>query len=570
MHSSMLVQSTQIWIDSLNHSKKDITPKIPFDYTALRQGGRCNYIKIGNLIGLNNSTFYPALIPLEGIDAGFVFELNDSNREEINLALQYYALDIISRSESDSFRITVADPKGMGSNFRFMRKFDKHVLTRFAADIDNTKDLLNVEYNKSVQIISECLTHYHSLSEYNTKSGHIYPYRIMIIADFPYGFTESLDKFTTFLENAKQTGLLVLMTYDTSLVNRLQQDKIQKILDLMCHLSEFGDPTNDHYKIKSNQLDLSIYNDKYTIQLDRTDIDQTNILNGIDKLVADSTPIEGKLDGLRIPIGKIRGNTHHLVFGYDTDNYSAMILGQTGSGKSVLLGNIIARGIEKYSPDELRYAIIDCGGGFYEFDDAPHTQLLCRSKDLDDCMKATEVLEKELKERETLFAQVKANNIQEYIKYTGNAMPRIIVIIDEYHVLYSSGKLKYDTYFDTVLIDKIVRIGRKFGMHLITCTQTTSTSGMRGKLMNAVGLRIALKMPVEQSNTFLDLKNRAAADLGKYESVYNTDYGKPSANQIFKVNNIEKPDIENIIALAEKKYAGYLPFQPTLIKQTIA
>ncbi len=58
------------------------------------------YIKVGNLI--SESLNYPALFPLSKIK-GLVFEINDSNREEINLTIENIALQLINQIDNSNF-----------------------------------------------------------------------------------------------------------------------------------------------------------------------------------------------------------------------------------------------------------------------------------------------------------------------------------------------------------------------------------------------------------------------------------------------------------------------------------
>ena len=165
------------------------------------------FLKIGNLIN-SHGFVYPALLPTNNI-SGIAFEINETNREEIHFALQHYIIQLVKRSNDGFINLTIVDTKKMGTNFRLLRKLNKKILSLYVSDEDNQKSVINEHYNKSVTI-NECLAYYSSLSEYNKKSGHIYPFRILAIADFPHGFnSENLKKLNSLLTNAEETGIFI-------------------------------------------------------------------------------------------------------------------------------------------------------------------------------------------------------------------------------------------------------------------------------------------------------------------------------------------------------------------------
>lgn len=104
-----------------------------------------------------------------------------------------------------------------------------------------------------------------------------------------------------------------------------------------------------------------IYNDSHTPKLDRNDINPEKIDYQIkDILQQNKQETNFELtEGLRIPIGKVAGQTQYFTIGHETDNYHGIIGGQPGKGKMVLLNNIITKGIETLAEDELSFILVD-------------------------------------------------------------------------------------------------------------------------------------------------------------------------------------------------------------------
>lgn len=515
--------------------------------------------KIGNLLHPNGMSF-PALIPLKDIK-GLAFELNDTNREEIHLCIQHIALQIIHQLNPKLCKITVIDPKKMGSNFRFIRKLSRANVGELIYDDEGIKKSINNHFDKSISIINECLIHYPHLDAYNEKTGGEQPYRFIFIADFPYGFKDCIDKLNTLIHNNQEAGVFFFMTHDKSIDLGMRQGKVDEILSQLTVLNEYGDPANDLYKIK-NIVNSKFYNENFTLQLDRRDLNPDNLDKIIGERAAFSkSQIKDDLGGgLRIPIGKVAGQTHYFTIGHETDNYHGIIGGQPGKGKTVLLNNIIARGIESYSPDELRFILLDCAGvGFQEFKESNHVQVMRSSSNVEECVEVIKAIEEELNNREALFREAKVAELKDYLKKTGNVMPRILCLIDEFHVLFT-GSSRKGAYVETILVERVIRIGRKFGVHLIVSTQSLG-GGVRRSILDNIPLRIALGMTPDQSAGFLGLKNEEAGNLDRGVAIYNNQNGASRANKTVRVNYIDFETVERIVNSANNNYAEFETFE---------
>lgn len=546
---SHFLNSVQRLLNDINRSLKPLKNTIPFDYTQGVPAAQLPpFLKTGNLISITNNLF-PALLPLNHMK-GIAFSLNDSNREEVHLAIQHYILQILSYLNGYA-TIDVVDIKHMGKNFRSFRRLDKKYLTNFVTDEEGLKNLIDYHYNKSVSVIAESTGGSHNLSEHNAKSEHKLPFRILAIADFPHGF-KNTDKFESLLQNAQETGLLTFLSFSPYC-------PVNLISPLWC-FEEFGEAVNDYYRVlhhekRDNVVDkkiISVFNHYYTFKLDRKDVSIDNINEQINLFAENDSVESDRLGGIRIPIGKRAGQTHSFTLGYESDNFHAIIGGQSGKGKTVLLNNVIAKGIETYTSNELQFIVIDCSGtGFQEFENAPGIQLMCRSSSVETCMEAIRYIEQELLRREALFQEHGVDNLKKYVTKTGKPLPRLICLIDEFHVLYS-GKERDSVYIDNILVSRVIRIGRKFGVHLVVCTQSLG-SGVRRSILDNIPLRIALGMTSDQSTGFLGLGNNAAANLERGVAIYNSQNGNFSSNALVKINYISEEDIKQSIAIAIQK-----------------
>ncbi len=100
-------------------------------------------------------------------------------------------------------------------------------------------------------------------------------------------------------------------------------------------------------------------------------------------------------------------------------------------------------------------------------------------------------------------------------------MPRLIVVIDEFQVLFSDSSIKEKERMEAYLTT-LLKKGRSYGVHLILATQT-----MRGaditSLMAQIANRIALPMDAEDSESILS--DDVSCELVRPEGIFNNNGG---------------------------------------------
>ena len=148
-----------------------------------------------------------------------------------------------------------------------------------------------------------------------------------------------------------------------------------------------------------------------------------------------------------------------------------LICGQTGTGKSVAVLSILFSLMYKCTPKDARFLLLDPKRIEYEmFSDSPFSLTKEPIKDVKHCIKSLEWAEKEMMRRMDVLSNYGVKDIEEFQeKYDGlEDMPRIFIFIDEL------ADLVYD-YEDeekvTKHINRIARLARATGIHMIVCTQ---------------------------------------------------------------------------------------------------
>ncbi|SEG99425.1 DNA segregation ATPase FtsK/SpoIIIE, S-DNA-T family [Nonomuraea solani] len=184
------------------------------------------------------------------------------------------------------------------------------------------------------------------------------------------------------------------------------------------------------------------------------------------------------------------------------DGPHGLIAGTTGAGKSELLQTLICSLAVANRPDQLTFVLIDYKGGaaFKECVRLPHTVGMVSDLDGHLTQRALDSLAAEIRRRERLLLAAGAKDIDDY---TGPALPRLVLIIDEFAALVAELPD-----FVTGLVD-IARRGRSLGIHLILATQRPA-GVVTADIQANTSLRIALRVtePAESADV-IDLPDAA-------------------------------------------------------------
>lgn len=182
----------------------------------------------------------------------------------------------------------------------------------------------------------------------------------------------------------------------------------------------------------------------------------------------------------KIFIGDINKLTHLLI------------AGSTGSGKSVCLNSILASILYKYSPEDVRFILVDPKRvELSVYNGIPHLLIPEAIKEPDQAIAALKWLDREMVRRLELFEEVGSRNLYGYNRKVDpeNKLPRIILVIDEFaDIMVQSQKIGSEM---EDLISRIARMARAVGIHMILATQRPSAEYITGSIKVNIPSRIA-------------------------------------------------------------------------------
>lgn len=253
-------------------------------------------------------------------------------------------------------------------------------------------------------------------------------------------------------------------------------------------------------------------------------------------------------DRLEFAIGVSGLETVEITLGDDRDQrHNILITGAVGQGKSNLLKVIVHSLAQRYSPEELELYLLDFKEGVTLYplaatpgspDFLPHARVLGLESDRDFGLAVLRQIEAEFTRRAKLFRPY-GDSIASYrAAVPGAAMPRIVLVIDEFHMLFEPNDKTAEA--AAQLLEGIARRGRSYGVHLVLASQTISGISAlmtrEGGIFAQFPLRLALKNAVQESFAVLGQGNDAAARLRtRGEAVLNSDYGQIDSNRLVTI-----------------------------------
>lgn len=192
-----------------------------------------------------------------------------------------------------------------------------------------------------------------------------------------------------------------------------------------------------------------------------------------------------------------------------------LIAGITGSGKSVLMQNLILSIAATRDPSEAHLYLIDpkFGVDYRPLDELPHVEVGSGTI-IDDPHAAVTTLEglvDEMNRRYELFKAARVPNVQAYRKATGQPLPILWIIHDEF-----ADWMQTDEYRDSVpnIVGRLSVKARAAGIFLLFAAQRPDKDVMPMQLRSQLGNRLILKVDnAATAEIAMGVKNSGAERL---------------------------------------------------------
>jgi energy-coupling factor transporter ATP-binding protein EcfA2 len=458
-------------------------------------------------------------------------------------------------------RFTIVDPVGLGKSFApFMHLADyDELLVNYRIWTEPPQiDQKLADLTEHIEnVIQKYLrSEFETIEAYNEQAGQIAePYRILVVANFPTNFTEnSARRLLSVFQSGPRCGVYALVTVDA-----------QQRLPTSCLLDDF----QRHAVVVEWQDGRFVWQ---TGQFARWPLTPDApppqdrflaIMNVVGELAKDANRVEvpfevitppqdqwwtsASREGIRVPLGPCGATKLQcLDLGRGTSQH-VLIAGKTGSGKSSLLHALITNLALNYSPDEVEVYLIDFKKGVefkkYATHTLAHARVVAIESEREFGLSVMQRLDAELRYRGESFRAVGVQDIETYRNSAPDRpMPRILLIVDEFQEFFvEDDKVAQEA---SLLLDRLVRQGRAFGIHVILGSQTLAGAySLARSTVGQMAVRIALQCSDADAHLILSEENSAARLLTRPgEAIYNDANGLVEGNQPFQVAWISESD----------------------------
>ncbi|GAA7792435.1 hypothetical protein HpBT0238_03200 [Helicobacter pylori] len=269
-------------------------------------------------------------------------------------------------------------------------------------------------------------------------------------------------------------------------------------------------------------------------------------------------------------------NHKEVLFEIGNAQNHTLICGRSGSWKSNFLHVLIQNLAFYYDPDEVQLFLLDYKEGveFNAYTDPilEHARLVSVASSVPYGITFLKWLCDEMEKRSELFKQFKVKDLSDYRKH--EKMPRLIVVIDEFQVLFSDkSKGSVERSLNTLL-----KKGRSYGVHLVLATQTMRGGEIDSSFKAQIANRIALPMDAEDSNSILNNDDAACELKPPSEGIFNNNGGHqkyhtkmsiPKAPDDFKpfIKKIHRDFNQKLAPIEHKIYNGETALEmPSILK----
>lgn len=527
-----------------------------------------------------------------GSEFNYLFKFNGEGRQNVVKNACDLGMRLFMMLPPGKLNFTFIDPVTLGESFA--------MFTRLVDIDDRTSEVINgkiwsapSDIEQKLKIMTDHISNvtqrclqgkYDNIYEYNrVAEQNAEAYQVLMLMDFPAGLTDqSLKLLEQIVTSGPKCGVFTVIYRNESQYKKISERSYPLITNIETSFQVFnfndnctqitysGEKVKDKALLWSNlQLPSNNQMNQIIATLKKGIKNADKVVIGIDK-VSNAETTETTKDGIRIPIGIHGANeVQYLTLGVGGSHH-ALIAGVAGSGKSSLLHTIILRALTQYSPDELSIYLVDFKRGvefkIYADFELPSFKVVAIESEREFGYNILLALEREQKIRADLFKKSHVDKIEEY-RALGKKMPRVLVIMDEFHELFSNANDEFAKKSATIM-ERIVRQGRAFGVHLILASQSYSNiTGIDRAVFDQMAVRIVLKCSKADANLLLDngsteIDQISIDDPGR--AVYNSEAGNKEYNSHFRVAYIEPERHRGMLQEISDKTISYAK-QPTRI-----
>ncbi len=531
---------------------------------------------------------------------GLAIEANASERDRALELVRSLVLRTLLDTPPGGLELTLIDPTAIGQTFAdfvHLADYDERLIDTGVKTSQHAIERSLAEHAAHLEtVISKYLRgQFDTIHEYNRHAGELAePYRLLVLVDYPRQFSErACEQLLSLVENGPRCGIytLILSSPDDEQPRGLAFSRLTQSMDLIT----WQGPTAQ-LQVGTGKRSISFTPDScpsIRFSVDRKPTTPAahaiealgsaakrglnrNVLlddflpainrnrSGVLPDFASDAPsltlapntwwTASTAETAVAPIGRSGAQSiASMYFSSTTVAGGAIMVGLPRSGKTTSLHAMILTMAMLYPPEELELYLIDAKHGveFKVYETLPHARMVSVRSEREFSLAVLKSLQSTIRDRAELFKKHGSGlaNITEYRKATGHALPRIVVVIDEFHEIFEEpDNVGLDAF---AAFSDIVKMGSFSGIHLVVASQTLSSMpAMDRQTLTLLPQRVAFMCNEYDAEIVMGDTNRAPRMLSKTgEGLFNPSRGDEAKNQPFQGLYV-RPD-ERLLLLRE-------------------
>ena len=493
----------------------------------------------------------PALLPFPEKTSLIIRSSGGEGREASVDLLQVVMLRLLTTLPPGKLRFTIIDPIGLGENFSaFMHlaDYDELLVTSRIWTENSHIELRLTDLTAHMETVFQTYlrNEFKTIEEYNDFAGEVAePYHILVVAGFPASFSEqAARRLTSIMSSGPRCGVYTLLSVDPQL--SMPPDFRLEDAEYEATCLTWADDAFMFDDEEIAWLPLEVHSapepDEFSRIVKRVgdaSKDARRVEVAFERIAPTELWQQDSRGGLDVPLGRAGATKlQHMRLGKGTSQHM-LIAGKTGSGKSTLMHILVTNLALHYSPNEIEFYLIDFKKGVefktYASNRLPHARVIAIESDREFGLSVLQRLDSILKERGDLFRDRGVQDITGFRNSNPERMPRIMLMIDEFQEFFTEDdRISQNS---TLLLDRLVRQGRAFGMHVMLGSQTLGGAySLARSTLGQVAVRIALQCSEADAHLILSEENTAARLLTRPgEALYNDANGLLEGNHPFQI-----------------------------------
>lgn len=435
----------------------------------------------------------PTIMEWMGGQSGQNFVINYSNKSanKAEARLNQLVVDMLLSLPSRSINIHFVDLTFSAQASFLTRNLDEKIYGKLISSSNDWNHLKDSLREKMAKALEE----YGDVAKYNdSKNRVVVPYDVVVINDYQKCVNEMSDLDALF-ENGHKGGIYFILMNNLDFKSDRDIDSLMALKDFyqVLEADNFGNYSKDAFIRCTPILDNPILAKAcFNYINEGAELPQVAVTSvDYDKILSKGFETIDK--AMVIPVGSSE-NGELVDFTIDTVSHiHCFIIGQSGTGKSVFLHDVIIGAMAKYSPDELELYLMDFKIGGVEFNryrNEKHVKaLLVDNSDIQITLEILRDISNKMRERGKQLRASGVSNIVEYNQVNPTKkMPRIVFIADECHVMFPTMNSKDTKLYREIseILQKIAKEGRSQGVHLVLATQTIAQAEISSEILNNI------------------------------------------------------------------------------------